>query len=394
MDLDGLTEIQSRYGKAMLEMTIARKAPELKESGGFPRQTIKQGVAQINVTPGTMDGGPIADGSDYDFATQNDIETLFAHRKIWVGITKIKIGEASACESVQDGIHLLNQRKDEQIGSLVMQLAQSIYSSTIGVPSVTSAAISAGAVTVTFADVTRFKEGMRYAWSDNGTVNANLFRAVTVTPGSDGVSGTVAFTCDTSLNGSTIAATDDSFLVHDSTSSRNLTSLESLAGTGNVYTQSGAVTGWTGTTLDHASATYSAEAVLKLLTRMRTRDVNPDLLLVSPKIEERHRALYGSSTYRRFEGDASGKLDPYGNKPFEINGVTALVSPNVPADKIFAIDSSLVKLGVFKNWESLMGDKPRVSEVGYNYLIAQHGHFEIVCRQRKAVGMLKNIAFS
>lgn len=394
MDLDQLTEIQSRYGKSMLAMTINRKAPELRESGGFPRQRITQGVAQLNVTPGTMDGGPIADGSTYDFAEHNDIDTLFAHRKIWVGITKIPIGAAAACSSTQEGIHLLNQRKDEQMGSLLMQLAQSIYSSTIGVCSKTSSAISGGAVTVDMYDVTRFREGMRYAWSDNGTVNANLFRCTGVTYGADGVSGSVSFTCSTSLDGSTIAADDDSFLIHDSTNNRNLTSLEELAGTGNVYTQTGALPGWTGTTLDHEGNSYSAEAVLKLLTRMRNRDTNPDLLLVSPKIEERHRALYGSSTYRRFNDDASGKLDPYGNQALEIAGVRCFVSPNVPADKIFAIDSSVVKLGVYKDWESLMGDKPRVSEVGYNYLIGQHGHFEVIARQRKGVGLLKNVGFS
>src|SRR5690606_23601607 len=162
----------------------------------------------LNVTPGTMDGGPIADGAAYDFAEQNDIDTLFAHRKIWVGITKIPIGAAAACSSTQEGIHLLNQRKDEQMGSLLMQLAQSIYSSTLGVCSPPSSPISAGAVTVAMYDVTRFKEGMRYAWSDNGTVNSNLFRCTGVSYDANGVSGTVSFTCSTSLDSSTIAADD------------------------------------------------------------------------------------------------------------------------------------------------------------------------------------------
>lgn len=386
MDLDGLTEIQSRYGKAMLEETLSTHAPLLK--AGIPKQTIKQDVAQINVTPGVMAGGPIADGSAYSFATRGTVSTLFAHRSLWVSIVKIPIGVASATSGTGDSIRLVKQYEDEQFGTLAMQLEQAYFSNTIGLCDTTSSAIAANAVTVACYDVTRFRVGQTYLWSDNGTINANPFTCTAVSIDTDGVSGTVSFTTDAT---GTITANEDSFLVNDASNDRSLWSLEELAGSGNVYTQSAAITGYHGESLDQGGA-YTAEGVLKLLTRMRQRNANPDLLFVSPKVEERHRALYGGSSYLRVNAE-SKNTDPYGNEPLRIAGVRALVSPNVPANKIFAIDSKMVKLGVYKDWEPLMGKAPVVSQDGYNLLTAKHGHYQTVAHNRKGVGMLSGITF-
>jgi hypothetical protein len=389
MNLDQLHDIIERDGANMLALTINKNSPELAK-GKFPTRKLS-GVKQINVTAGLLHGGPGADGAAYVDPGTGAIVSLFADRKLFYSQVKIPVGAASAADSPAKGVHLVNQRYDEQMGTLVMSLGMALFDSTIGVVS-TGATIAANAVTLSFADATRFREGMKLMWNDNGTPETtNLFTVTDVTLGANGVSGTVDFS--TNATG-TIVASDDSFILADSTSSRSLTSLVSLAGSSNVYTQSAAIAGYKGSTVAH-NAGYSAEAVLKLLTRMRQRGANPRMLIAGPAVEAEHRALYGSSTYLRKEMGNS-KSDPYGNGEIEINGVRCIITPNCPADKIFAIDPDTTYLGKFKDWGSLNngGKKAEYSQVGYNYLIGQHGQFELISDNRRGVGVLTGITFS
>jgi hypothetical protein len=389
MQLADVRNIVERDGANMLALTINKNAPELAK-GKFPRRKCS-GTVQINVTPGILHGGPGADGATYVDPGTNDITTLFADRKLFYSQVKIPIGVASAADSPAKGVHLINQRYDEQMGTLVMSLGMSIFDSVLGVVG-TGGTIAANAVSIVFPDATRFREGMKCLWNDNGTVNSDLFTVTSVTLAANGVGGTVVFSTDAT---GTIVATDDSFIIADSRSGRSVQSLVDLAGTGNVYTQAAAITGYTGTTVAHNNA-YSAEAVLKLATRMRQRGANPKLGFCGPAVEAEHRALYGSSTYRQFNDDAKGKLDPYGTGEIEINGIRFIVTPNCPAQKLFLVDPDTTKLGVFKDWGSLnsSGDKAEYSQVSYNYLIGQHGQFNVICDNRRGVGALTGITFA
>lgn len=389
MDISELDDIVTRHGANMVARTIQRKA-SLLQKGKFPRRNIKDGVAQVNPTTGVVRAGPGADGATYTKRAPSDIDTLIVHRKLFYDMIEIPRGAADSAKGAA-GVHLVNTRIDDQFGTLVMTLEQAILDPQIGVCATTSSAIASSAVDVIMVDATRFREGQHYYWDDNGTVETtNPFLCTNVVMDDSGIGGTVSFS--TSATG-TITADEDKFILVDSTNSRSVVSLRDLAGSGNVYTQTGAIAGWKGVTLAHDNQ-YSAEAILRLAVRMRNRGADPKLGICSPFIEAEHRALYGSSTYRKFEGDSDEKLDPFGNGEITINGIRFLVTPNCPADKVFLIDPEDVKLGVFKDWTSLLGEKVVPSQVGHNYLIGQEGQFNVVAENRRGVGMITGFTFA
>lgn len=386
-DLSGMKEIASRHGNQFIHDTVNDAAPLVREKGGLKRKKCK-GVEIINPRPNSAAGGGIVDGGAFPTNSSLTYEQLAAFLKLYTTKLTLGVGLAEQCQSAADAIDLVKDMYEVGMGQLARTLDRDIMDPTISVVG-TGAAISGGSVSLVMADGSGFREGQQYYWSDNGTVNSNPFTVTSVTPNTAG-GATVVFS--TAATG-TVAATDDSLLSYSKAPSTGacVTTLDDLAGTGNVYNQSGAIQGWTGNSRAQGGA-YTTAGLNALFAQQGGRGRRPDTVIMSPLAHVKHQDV-AVAAGRRYN---STDLDPYGKQDnATFAGARILENPNAPNLKIYAYHSEALKLGVWKDFHSLSnsGKQVDVAESNAQYIIRVAGMFEVIAHQRKEISKLTGLTY-
>lgn len=389
LTLTGLQYIADHKGKDFIADTINTEAPLLADKNFMPHKK-KSGVEAIQTRPNAIYGGSISDGGTIPQNSSLTYTELLAKLVPFVTQVKVPIGLSSQMKGSQAVTDMVRECFDLGVKTLGYQAELQIYDKVVGTVT-TGAAISMGAVTLTFDDVSRFRIGQRYVWNDNGTRKTDLFTVTAISENSDGVTGDVTFS--TSASG-TPAATADHFEPDDVNGSEmtSLWQLSSETTTDYVYTQTAAINGWNGSRLD-ASGAFTAGLLNQLLTKVGKKGRRPDRIAMHDECFRVHSDAMAGSSFRRFNDD---ELDPYGNfhDKRKFAGMRIGLSPTLPAVKVFAFNSKDVHLGVWNDIGPIGKENFRIAETTYNWLINVHAQMEVICKQRKSVGALHGITYT
>lgn len=290
-------------------------------------------------------------------------------------------------------------------------------------------------VTISFLDITLFREGMAVDFVDTSLALAYVVRVKAVTPAAVGsnsanVAGTVEFINDV-VNpatdavvalGAVAVAVDDVFRIRGATAgfgaSSTLTgalcnSFDDIAGAGATSTfmgQNPASMGigynWRGNSRSLGAA-YSQEAMMAFAAHIGTvSEESPDVAVCHTQVAAAHAASgdYHGAAFGVSAGLSAARtrtieqsVDKYGNvyksSGLQMAGAEVVKDDSVTADRIIFFNTEFTKLAVWSEMspDEEGGSAELLGRTYYNKEVQFSGLFNLVTDERSTVGVLSGI---
>lgn len=334
---------------------------------------------------------------------------------------------------------LLDQEMKERSADVGRILNRAIIGGSISPQAGTTwSATSANATaTVSFLDISLFREGMAVDFIDLSSSKGYVVRVTAVTPSAVGansanVAGTVSFINDipdpstssvVALTDTTIA-TGDSFQIRGATAGFGgsstlqgalLNSFDSMAGgaagasaTASFMGQDPATMGvgynWRANYLS-AAAAYNQEIALGFAARIATvSGVAPDVVVMHPQLAAAHKASGGQQSAAAFGMTAGisshytrsldSSVDKYGNSyeddGLRLSGAKVLQDPNCQPGRAIFFNSEYTKLCVWSEMgpDEEAGESVLLGRSFYTNEVQFSGLYNLVTDKRSTVGIL------
>jgi len=332
--------------------------------------------------------------------------------------------------SVRERAEYVESQITARLKQMAMHLARGIFGGTVspvaaGLGAWTSTAAN-GTSTVSFNDISLFKEGAGYDYikASNGlsyVVRVQSITRAAVGSNSANVAGNVTFINDVPnpATGSvvaldtTVAAIGDVFRQRGSTAgfggagalvNRVLTSYSDLEGTGSLQGfTSATLPGWSGNTQALAAA-YSQEAISALAGRIEAVSGEaPTHYFCSPQLLRAHGASFqivgsvfgttGGLSAATPRGIAASADKYGGTSEFSLMGKPLMADISCPATTIVCHNQDHVKLAKWSEVKAIaQGGTTQLLDqtfVANGYFL--NGRYQMVCDQRSSIGTLTGI---
>lgn len=398
--LESLKALAARAGNNVINSQINLLAAGVD---AMATEDVSERVRMINVHTGaSASAGIIQDAGSYPSHVDFSTAQLMARPVSFAGFEAIGIDAADEIKGGNDAINLVEERLGALGQTLAFDLGRCLFNPKLANVEANASIGGSSTATVYVDDIAAFRVGMKIDWYDSTPTTLQGTGVVSsVTRDGDGTGSiglaSIKDSSGTAKTSGTISQNHTFYVlghVAQAAAAQGFVGLEDMAGTGTLYGTAASSLGWEGKTVT-VSGLLTSEHVGSLLSDVRRAGHPADVLFIS----EAAMRVYQNDLSDRRQFMAGDVLDQYGkakknNIRGECEGVPMVVDQSCPETKIFAVNKKACKLGVWKKFGPLGGDKHgiTVSETNHYYVLKVHGRYQNLCLQRPGVGLLKSFS--